>query len=46
MAALEAERYLAHNGIGESPVVETAETVNMRTRRAGDAGHAAGGVPA
>ena len=26
MAALEAERYLAHNGIGESPVVETAET--------------------
>ena len=27
MAALEAERYLAHHGIGESPVVETAETV-------------------
>ena len=26
MAALEAERYLAHHGIGESPVVETAET--------------------
>ena len=26
MAALEAERYLAHRGIGESPVVETAET--------------------
>ncbi len=26
MAALEAERYLAHNGIGESPVLETAET--------------------
>jgi thioredoxin reductase (NADPH) len=36
MAALEAERYLAHNGIGESPVVETAETANLRTRRAGD----------
>ena len=36
MAALEAERYLAHNGIGESPVVETAETANQRTRRAGD----------
>jgi thioredoxin reductase (NADPH) len=27
MAALEAERYLAHHGIGESPVVETSETV-------------------
>ncbi len=27
MAALEAERYLAHHGIGESPVLETAETV-------------------
>jgi len=26
MAALEAERWLAHNGIGESPVLETAET--------------------
>ena len=26
MAALEAERYLAHNGIGESPVIESAET--------------------
>jgi thioredoxin reductase (NADPH) len=26
MAALEAERWLAHHGIGESPVVETAET--------------------
>jgi thioredoxin reductase (NADPH) len=26
-AALEAERYLAHHGIGESPVLETAETV-------------------
>ncbi len=26
MAALEAERYLAHHGIGESPVLETAET--------------------
>lgn len=28
MAALEAERYLAHHGIGESPMVETAETVH------------------
>lgn len=27
MAALEAERWLAHHGIGESPVLETAETV-------------------
>jgi thioredoxin reductase (NADPH) len=36
MAALEAERWLAHNGIGESPMVETAETVSVRTRRAGD----------
>jgi thioredoxin reductase (NADPH) len=27
MAALEAERYLAHHGIGESPVLETAETI-------------------
>jgi thioredoxin reductase (NADPH) len=36
MAALEAERYLAHNGIGESPVVETAETAHLRTRRASD----------
>lgn len=36
MAALEAERYLAHHGIGESPVVETAETVNLRMRRASD----------
>lgn len=26
MAALEAERYLAHSGIGVSPVIETAET--------------------
>jgi thioredoxin reductase (NADPH) len=26
MAALEAERYLAHHGIGESPVLETADT--------------------
>jgi thioredoxin reductase (NADPH) len=26
MAALESERYLAHHGIGESPVLETAET--------------------
>jgi len=42
MAALEAERYLAHNGIGESPVVETAETANLRTRRAGEKD----GVPA
>src|SRR5690606_11324542 len=25
MAALEAERYLAHHGIGETPVLETAE---------------------
>ena len=40
MAALEAERWLAHNGIGESPMVETAETVHQRTRRASDAGHA------
>ena len=29
MAALEAERWLAHHGLGESPVLETAET--MRT---------------
>ena len=36
MAALEAERYLAHTGIGESPVVETAETINQRARRASD----------
>lgn len=27
MAALEAERWLAHRGVGESPVVETAETM-------------------
>lgn len=27
MAALEAERWLAHHGIGESPVLETSETV-------------------
>jgi len=27
MAALEAERWLAHQGLGESPVLETAETV-------------------
>ena len=27
MAALEAERWLAHHGLGESPVLETAETV-------------------
>jgi thioredoxin reductase (NADPH) len=40
MAALEAERYLAHHGIGESPVVETAETINMRTRRSSDVGGA------
>jgi thioredoxin reductase (NADPH) len=26
MAALEAERYLAHHGIGETPLLETAET--------------------
>jgi thioredoxin reductase (NADPH) len=26
MAALDAERYLAHHGIGEAPVLETAET--------------------
>jgi thioredoxin reductase (NADPH) len=25
MAALEAERWLAHHGLGESPVLETAE---------------------
>ncbi|HEX6575655.1 MAG TPA: hypothetical protein VF042_11865, partial [Gemmatimonadaceae bacterium] len=25
MAALEAERWLAHQGIGESPILETAE---------------------
>jgi hypothetical protein len=25
MAALEAERWLAHKGLGESPVLETAE---------------------
>jgi thioredoxin reductase (NADPH) len=40
MAALEAERWLAHHGIGESPVVETAETISVRTRRAGDVGEA------
>jgi thioredoxin reductase (NADPH) len=28
MAALEAERFLAHHGIGESPVLETAETIH------------------
>jgi thioredoxin reductase (NADPH) len=28
MAALEAERWLAHHGMGESPVLETAETIN------------------
>ena len=27
MAALEAERYLAHHGIGESPLLDTAETM-------------------
>ena len=27
MAALEAERWLAHHGIGESPILETAETM-------------------
>lgn len=27
MAALEAERWLAHHGLGESPILETAETV-------------------
>jgi thioredoxin reductase (NADPH) len=26
MAALEAERWLAHRGVGEVPVLETAET--------------------
>ena len=31
MAALEAERYLAHHGIGESPVLETAETAPPET---------------
>jgi thioredoxin reductase (NADPH) len=31
MAALEAERWLAHNGIGESPMVETAETAPAST---------------
>jgi thioredoxin reductase (NADPH) len=36
MAALEAERWLAHHGIGESPVLETAETT---VGTAGDAGH-------
>jgi thioredoxin reductase (NADPH) len=29
MAALEAERWLAHHGLGESPVLETAETVSV-----------------
>jgi thioredoxin reductase (NADPH) len=29
MAALEAERWLAHHGIGESPVLETAETAPL-----------------
>jgi thioredoxin reductase (NADPH) len=38
MAALEAERYLAHHGIGQSPVVETAETMNLRARRSSDVG--------
>jgi len=28
MAALEAERWLAHHGAGQSPVLETAETIN------------------
>ncbi len=27
MAALEAERWLAHHGVGESPVIENAETI-------------------
>jgi thioredoxin reductase (NADPH) len=31
MAALDAERYLAHHGIGESPVLETAETMPVVT---------------
>jgi len=31
MAALEAERYLAHHGIGESPMIETAETAPPET---------------
>ena len=31
MAALEAERYLAHHGIGESPVLETSETAPPET---------------
>ena len=32
MAALEAERWLAHHGLGESPVLETAEAPVMLTR--------------
>jgi thioredoxin reductase (NADPH) len=31
MAALEAERYLAHHGIGEVPMLETAETAPPET---------------
>jgi thioredoxin reductase (NADPH) len=31
MAALEAERWLAHHGLGESPVLETAETAVGRS---------------
>ena len=30
MAALEAERWLAHHGLGESPLLETAETVGTQ----------------
>ncbi|MBL0940201.1 MAG: thioredoxin-disulfide reductase [Gemmatimonadaceae bacterium] len=37
MAALEAERWLAHHGIGESPVLDTAETT---IGTAGSAAHA------
>lgn len=40
MAALEAERYLAHAGIGESPVLDSAETASIRSRRADDAARA------
>ena len=31
MAALEAERWLAHHGLGESPLLETAETAAARS---------------
>jgi thioredoxin reductase (NADPH) len=37
MAALEAERYLAHHGLGESPVLETAETTFAGADLASDA---------